>query len=184
MDYRIKRLPPFEESKQFHLFDREDRLRLVADHNSPWLTGLPGSHVQFGKPSGVMVASMDLKAPERVKNGRQHTAYAIVKDHAVFAILNKHVIPDKQPYYIIEVGELLWLALPHTDEPKHYSLYDEVPSDLMVYDEPNHSDLPDAIGNIYHEIGDYDYQAALPTVRTQDPTLITLALVFLIDTSE
>lgn len=181
MDYRILRLSPFGESRQFHLFDRDDRLRLVADHNSPWLSGLPGSHVRFGLPSGDQTAIMDLKAPERIKNGRQHTAYAVVKNHAVFAILNKHVIPGRPPYYVIEVGELLWLALPNTDEPKHYSLYNEVPSDLMVYDEPTQSDLPDPIGSVYHGIGDYDYQIAMPPHQPQNPSLIALSLAFLID---
>ena len=181
MDYRIQRLSSYGESKQFHLFGQEDRLELVADYNSPWLSGLSGSHVRFGLPSGDMVAFMDLKAPERMKNGRQHTAYAIVKDHAVFAIVNKHLIPERLPYYVLEVADILWLALPNANEPKHFSLYNEVPADLMVYDEPTQSDLPNAIGNIYHDIGEYDYQIVMPSNQPQSPSLIALALTFLID---
>lgn len=181
MDYRIQRLSSYGESTQFHLYDRDSKLTLVADHNSPWLSGLPGSHVRFGLPSGDMVAFMDLKAPEREKNGRQHVAYAIVKDHAVFAIINKHMLPERVPYFVIEVADILWLALSTTNEPKTYSVYNEVPSDLLVYDEPTHSDLPGAIGNIYHGIGDYDYQILMPPTKPQHPDLIALALTFLID---
>ncbi|MEM7336150.1 MAG: hypothetical protein AAF490_28980 [Chloroflexota bacterium] len=181
MDYRINRLSPYGESKQYHLFGQDDRLLLVADHNSPWLTGLPGSHVRFGRATGDVVASMDLKVPMRTKNGRQHTAYAIVKDHAVFAIINKHVIPERTPYYVVEVDGILWLALSSNDEPKHYAIYNEVPSDLLVYDEPSQSDLPNPIGSIYHDIGDYDYQIVMPPTRPQNPALVALSLTFLID---
>ncbi len=181
MDYRINRLSPFGESRQYHLFGQDDRLLLVADYKSPWLANLPKSHVRFGRSNGSEVASMDLKAPERMKNGRQHTAYAIVKDHAVFAIINKHVIPERPPYYVVEVADILWLALSSNDEPKHYSIYDEVPSDLLVYDEPSQSDLPNPIGQVYHGIGDHHYQIVMPPTRPQNPALVALSLSFLID---
>ena len=182
MDYHIQRLPSQQDpARQYHLYSHESKLVLVADYGSPWLSGLPNSHVRFGLPSGDLVGIMDLKAPEDMKDGRQHTAYALVLDHAVFAIINKHTIPERLPYYVIEVADILWLALPKEDQPKHYSLYNEVPSDLMVYDEPTQSILPEPIGHVFHAVGEYDYQIVMPSLLPKNPNLIALALTFLID---
>lgn len=181
MDYRIQRLSTSGESRRYHLYDESSKVIMVADYGSPWLVGLPGSYVRFGLPSGNLVALMDMKAPERVKNGRQHTAYAIQQNHAVSAIINRHTVDDRRPYYVIEVGELLWLALPSSKAIHHYTLYNEVPSDLMVYDEPTEAALPDPVGYVYADIADFDYQIVLPSQRPRNPQLIALAFAFLID---
>jgi hypothetical protein len=180
MDYRIRRLPPLEESRQYHLYDQENRLGLVADFGSPWLGGLRGSYVRFGLPSSDLVALMDVSVSSRKKNGRSHIAYAIQQNHAVSAILNKYQVGDKPPYFVIEADEQLWLALPQADQ-KHYLLYNEVPSDLMITNEPVTTSLPAPIGTIYFEIGEYDYQIVMPPQELNFPQLIMLALVFLID---
>lgn len=184
MDYRIQRLSHDGESRQYHLYDDSSKLRLVADFGSPWLAGLPGTYVRFGLPSGNMVALMDMKAPEREKNGRQHTAYAIQQDHAVFAIINRHTVEGREPYYVIEVADLLWLVLPTTGSTHHYTLYNEVPSDLMVYNEPTEAALPEPVGYVYSDIADFDYQIVLPAQRPKNPQLIALAFAFLIDEPE
>lgn len=182
MDYRIKRLSSNRESNQYHLYDRDNKLILVADHGSPWLEGLPRSHVRFAKPDGIGIASMDLKAPERTKFGRQHMAYALVANHAVFAIINKYWKDKQPPYFVVEVADILWLVLSNKEEPKNFALYNEVPADLMVFDEVSQSSLPDSVGNIYHGIGEYDYQISMPPVHPDNSALVTLALIFLIDT--
>lgn len=182
MDYRIQQLSSSGESRQYHLYDEKGKLALVADFGSPWLVGLPGSYVRFGLPSGNLVALMDMKAPGREKNGRQHIAYAIQQNHAVSAIINRHSVDERRPYYVIEVGDLLWLALPSSSNATHhYTLYNEVPSDLMVYDEPTEAALPDPVGYVYADIADFDYQIVLPSQRPRNPQLIALAFAFLID---
>ncbi len=158
---------------------------MIADHGTPWLPDDPQQHVRFALPSGDTVATMDLTwAPKPGRNGRQHIAYAIIVDHAVYAIINKYWNTKKanaQPYYVVEVAETLWLVLGKESDHQHFSLYGEVPSDLMIYDEPHQAELPDPIGYLYAGLGEYDFNIVMPTYQITYPALVSLALIFLVD---
>jgi len=158
---------------------------LVADHGTPWLPDDPQQHVRFALPSGDTVATMDLTwAAQSGRNGRQHIAYAIVMDHAVYAIINKYWnanAEDAQPYFVIEVAETMWLVLGKESDNQHYTLYDQVPSDLMIYDQPLQSELPDPVGYLYAGLGEHDFNIVMPTHQINYPALVSLALIFLVD---
>ncbi|MCA9929538.1 MAG: hypothetical protein KC419_13725 [Anaerolineales bacterium] len=186
MDFGIVRLSSeWPGAKLYHLYDKKGKLRVVADHGTPWLPVDPQQHVRFARPSGDLVATMDLTwLPKQQRNGRHHVAYAIIIDHAVYAILNKYWDGnDNQaaPYFVLEAGEELWLALDKPHEDRHYTLYDEVPSDLMITSDPQQSQLPEPIGYLYQGLGEYDYNIVFPTEQLQHPALVSLALIFLID---
>ncbi|KAA3657937.1 MAG: hypothetical protein DWQ04_26655 [Chloroflexi bacterium] len=187
MDFGILRLPSdIPTVKRYHLFDKKGKMILVADHGTPWLPDDPERHVRFALPAGDTLATMELtwtKKPGR--NGRLHTAYAIILDHVVYAIINKYLntrVENAQSYYVVEVAETLWLALSKETDDQHYSLYGQVPSDLMIYDEPQQAKLPDPIGFLYAGLsGEYDFNIAMPTHQINYPALVSLALVFLVD---
>ena len=186
MDFGTLRLPADSpEIKRYHLFDKKGKMILVADHGTPWLPADPQKHVRFALPSGDVVATMDLTwAAKKGRNGRQHTAYAIIVDHAVYAIINKYWDANNdevRPYFVIEVVETLWLVLGKETENSHYSIYGEVPPDLMILNEPNQSELPDPIGFLYAGLGEYDFNIAMPTHQIDYPALVSMALIFLLD---
>ena len=186
MDFGILRLPSgLPTIRRYHLFDKKGKMILVADHGTPWLPNDPQQHVRFALPSGDIVATMDLTwAAKPERNGRQHIAYAIIVDHAVYAIINKYWHTKKanaQSYFVVEVAETLWLVLGKESDNQHYSLYGEVPSDLMIYDEPQQADLPDPIGYLYADLGEFDFNIVMPTHQINYPALVSLALIFLVD---
>jgi hypothetical protein len=186
MDYGIQRLSSsIPDVRRYHLFDSQNKLKLVADHGTPWILPAGSNQVRFGLPSGEVRATMDLTWTAREKrNGRQHVAYAIIVDHAVYAIINRysHVEDNGQPdYFVLEVADTLWLALGKANSAGHYTLYDEIPSDLMISDTPEQADLPDPIGYLYQGLGEFDYNVVIPQKQITEPTLIALALSFLID---
>jgi len=186
MDFGILRLPSDLPSvKRYHLFDKKGKMILVADHGTPWLLDDPQRHVRFALPSGDTMATMDLTwAAKPKRNGRLHIAYAIILDHAVYAIINKYQntkVENAIPYYVIEVAETLWLVLGKKSDNQHYSVYGDVPSDLMIYDEPEQAKLPDPIGFLVAGLDDYDFKIAIPTHQINYPALVSLALIFLVD---
>lgn len=187
MDFGIKRLPfTAADDRRYHLYDQTGKLILVADSGSPWLRDRVGNHVRFATPSGVQMATLDLTyETKRQRNGRQHVAYAVIVDHAVFCIINKYW-QDKtdaapRPYFVLEVAELLWLVLQKPGDAPNFALFTGLPADLLVYNEPAVSDLPDPIGHIYHDVGGYDYNLMMPAKGLGQPSLIALVLAFLID---
>lgn len=153
---------------------------LVADHATPWLANFPSSYVRFADRAGKPLGSMDMTPMEKNRNGRSHSAYALVVDHAVFAILNRYQETPHPAYFVVESGESLWVALPTTDEAFQYNLYDEVPADLMTSEQPLQTQM-ESIGQIYQGVGEYDYRIDMPLLGSQDPGLLALALAFLIN---
>lgn len=190
MDYGIKRVrTDWPTARCYHVYDNRNRLILVADHGTPWLQPDPQQQVRFALPSGEPQASMDLTwMAKRSRNGRQHIAYAIILDHAVFAIINKYweeaADTGVLPYYVLEIADTLWLALAKPGADRHFAFYDEVPSDLMIYEQPQQSELPQPIGHIYHGLGHYAYNVAMPVQQLRHPALVALAMAFLIDQGE
>lgn len=188
MDYRIQRVhTDWPTARCYHAYDSRGKLVLVADHGTPWLVPDPQQQMRFGLPSGDELASMDLTwSGKRSRNGRQHVAYAIILDHAVYAIINKYweetADPEeKPPYYVLEISDMLWLALGKEGDSRSYAFYDEVPSDLMIYDRPQQSDLPEPIGHLYQGLGVYDFNVVMPLQAISRPALVMLALAFLVD---
>jgi len=185
MDFSVTFLPSDSASiRRYHLFDDSGKLALIADYGTPWLP-FPQKHVRFALPSAVVVATMDLTWEEKGRgkgNGRQHIAYAIIKDHAVYAIINKYAEPDSdKAYFVLEVGDMLWLVLGKDSPDRRYNFYDQLPSDLLIHHRPNQLDLPEPIGHLYKGLGVYDYNVVIPEDLVADPDLLSLALIFLID---
>lgn len=187
MDFGIRRLQGEQDAGQrYHLFDGKDRLQLVADHGSPWLPADEQNRVRFARPGGQVVASLDLpKEEKRVKNGRIHTSYALILEHAVYAILNKY--QDKQgkkrPFFTVEADGVTWLAWSETGSNVLLALYKEVPANLMVVNDPLESGQLDPVGAVSRAEERYDFSVTLPVHPFHHADLIILALVFLFDQS-
>ena len=187
MDFGIRRLHDEQGSgRHYHLFDAQDQLRLVADFASPWLPAGEADRVRFARSSGQLVASLDLPEEEgKKRNGRVHTSYALILDHAVYAIINKYQQTDnnKQPFFTIEADGVTWLAWSNPDSDILLTLYKEVPANLMVVSDPFESAPIDPVGAVKRAAGDRDFVVTLPVNPLHHADLVTLALVFLFDQS-
>lgn len=199
MDFGIRRLNlgGTAGATPYHLYERDDRLILVADTGTPWIVSDARQHVRFALPDGREVATLDLpwNGKAQAKKEARHNAYAIIQNHAVYAILNELSQPatgsnKPLPYYIIEVEAEMWLAIGQRLEGGtfDYALYDQVPTGMNTAAGLVRDDLPDPIGTIQTRgiIGDppYDYTVNLILGRVTHTALIALALVFLIDRAE
>ena len=119
VDFGIKRLRAEQKdaSRVYHLFDRDDTLKLVADYGSPWhLSEHADRTVRFAETSGKTIAHMDLAATDMKTTGsRQSRDYAIVLNHAVYAILSEYHSHDndstERTYFVMRVADSMWLAL-------------------------------------------------------------------------
>lgn len=188
MNFGIKRLYAEQVSGQrYHLFDGKGRLQLVADYASPWLPADEGNRVRFARSGGQVVASLDLpEGKGRVRNGRVHTSYALILNHAVYAILNKYQEEhgSASPFFTIEADGVTWLAWNETNsDAALLTLYKEIPANLMVVNDPLESAQLDPIGSVTEATGDYDFGVTLPVHPFHHADLIILALVFLSDHS-
>ena len=157
---------------------------LVMDHGSPWLPADSENRVHFSRSGGQKVATLDLPEGGGVsKNGRIHTSYALIIDHAVYAIFNQHQdeAGDKPPYFVIEADGLTWLAWPPQQENVLVNLYDEVPASLAVIGDPSELDLVEVSGQIRQADGAYHFTITLPDQQFRHAALIALALIFLIE---
>lgn len=186
MDFGIRRLLSEGNSGQrYHLFDSKDRLQLVADYASPWLSAEEQNRVRFARSSGQLVASLDLPEEEgRVRNGRSHTSFALILNHAVYAILNKYQDKqgDKPPFFTIEADGVTWLAWNDPDSDSLLTLYKEVPANLMVLSDALEAEKLEPVGAV--KAGDkYDFTVNLPINPFHHAATIILALIFLFDQS-
>ncbi|MCI0576715.1 MAG: hypothetical protein L0331_10970 [Chloroflexi bacterium] len=186
MNYGVRRLTAYDGVTRYHLFDDEHRLILVADRDSPWLSTEVHRFVCLARPDGAPVASLDLPWGSRYTSRLdvELTAYVLIREHAVYAIINEYRRRGKGrplPYYILEVEEGLWLAMAHNPVEPAFTLYDEVPKDLEAYEALSEADLPPPIGRIAPARGDYDITVDLATGRLEHADLVILSLVYLID---
>ena len=188
MRFGIKRLDAGgQNGRRYHLFDEGGRLKVVVDHGSPWLAAEPDHPVRFARSSGDVVASMGLaRHVSQSGSGQRYASYAIIVNHAVYAIINKHydsthVEGTSATHFTIEVEGMRWLALKQPARDAYICLYDEVPADLTVYDEPLEAPLPEPAGQVYQSTGEYDFAAEAAAGRLTHTDLVLLALIFLIE---
>lgn len=198
--YRVRRLPVAEDedARRYHLFDRSDQLLLVADQGSAWLPDGEAPQVRFSGPGGTRRASMDLPRSGDHRQGKKQN-FAIIFEHAVYALITamdlssgtSPLIPQpsttgKFDRLSIEVEGNRWLALRGIggEEGPLLTLYDADAADLSVTVDPESADLPEPIGLIEKETGDYQFGLTLPTGRLAQGPLLGLALVYLIDSRD
>lgn len=185
MDFGVKRLHTGQETgRRYHLFDAKGKLVLVADHGSPWLPTDAHRQVRLTRSGGQVVATFDL--PEKAgtaKNGRFQTSYALILDHAVYAIINEYqeASGDKPPYFTIEADGRECLLWRWSQASLSYNLYPEIPANLTIFDSPLESEILSVAGQIQHTDGRYDFTVTLPNRQFRHAALIVLALVFLLD---
>ncbi len=179
MKYIVKRLASDNQARCYHLYEPEGQLQLVADHGSPWLPNEPFRHVRFARPDGHPIASLDL--PWATESQQQGAAsYAVIHDHAVYAIINAFTEEDRPfAYYTAEVEGQRWLVMQHSAE---YHVYADVPSGMTFYEHPSELDLPPKIGQLQLEKSPIEMQMTLlDDQHLSEGGLFTLALVFLLD---
>jgi hypothetical protein len=190
VDFGIKRLRAEQKdaSRVYHLFDRDDTLKLVADYGSPWLpSGNADRTVRFARTSGKTIAHMDLAATATKVSGSRHSRdYAVVLNHAVYAILSEYQLQDdddvERTYFVMHVADSMWLALKEEGNQPYFTLYSEVPASLTSRSmRPMFSDLPEPIGEIDRELHQYDYAVTWQADGIEHAELLVMALVFLID---
>lgn len=181
MKYAIRRLSGDDRSRRYHLYDAEDQLVLVADHGTPWLSDEPFRHVRLALPNGEPVAVVDLPWPVENPRRPQAPVYAVIYEHAVYAIFSAHSgISRPFPYHIAEVEGHRWLVLPGADAVHH--LYAGTPSGLAFSQDPRELNLPPEIGRITAVDDPIQVELTLPPdVVLREPALFALALAFLLD---
>ena len=183
MDFGIKRLQSdINLGRRYHLFDGKGKLLLVADHASPWLPLDELNRVRFARSGGQVVGALDLPlGMGLLRNGRTHTSFALILDHAVYAILNKYQgeAGDRPPFFTIEADGMTWLAWSEPESESVLALYNEVPSNLMIVSDPVESALLDPVGTV-GQAGD-TFSVNLPINPFHHADIIMLALIFLLD---
>jgi hypothetical protein len=187
MDFRIVRLHADQEvGRRYHLFDGKGKLLLVADHANPWLPDDELNRVRFARSGGQVVGALDLPTGKgMVRNGRVHTSYALILDHAVYAILNKYQdeAGEQPPFFTIEADGMIWLAWREPDSESFVALYNEVPSNLMIVSDPLESNLLDPVGTVSQTVGATTFSVSLPINPFHHADIIMLALIFLLEQS-
>lgn len=189
MEFGIRFLEPHtRELQRCHFYDDQGKLSLVAEFGTPWQE-TENSKIHIADPGGEPLATLDFPGVETTgKQGRGRIGYALIYDHAVYAIVTKHapVDPDEEtslPYFTIEVEGERWLVLGERGNERlpisKFFLCDNAPSDLAVYANPLDA-CSESVGKIRRVVGDYDYDIVFPDGRFQQPRLISLALAFLI----
>ena len=188
MRFGIKRLGAGgRNGRRYHLFDEAGRIKVVADRGSPWLAAESNHHVRFARPSGDMVASMGLASHvSQSGSGHRYASYAIIVNHAVYAIINEYYDSTKTEgtfatHFTVEVEGMQWLVLEQAEGDLYFRLYDQAPTDLTIYNEPIEARLPEPVGQIYWSNGEYDFTAEIAAGRLAQASLVLLALIFLID---
>lgn len=195
ISYRIRRLPGDGDSaRRYHLFDRADRLLLVADEGSEWLPADDGPQVRFARPDGERVATMDLPRPADRRADKKQD-FAIIYEHAVYALitamdlssstgsLSRAAAVGTFDRLVIEVEGNKWLGLCWTgqEDGPLLVLYDAEAGGLATTVDPESTDLPAPIGLLEAGAGDYDFDLTLPAGQPKQGPLLGLALVFLVD---
>lgn len=189
MEFGIRFLEPHTEALQrCHFYDDQGKLTLVAEFGTPWQEE-EISKIHIATPDGERLATLDFPGVETTgKQGRGRIGYALIHDHAVYAIITKHAPLDSDddralPYFSIEAEGSRWLALGERENGRlpisNFLLCDNPPTNLAVYANPMDA-CSETIGKIRRVIGEYDYDGTFPDDRFQEPQLISLALAFLI----
>lgn len=189
MEFGIRFLEPYSEALQrCHFYDAQGMLTLVAEMGTPWHED-ESSKIRIATSSGEVLATLDFPGVETTgKQGQGRIDYALIHDHAVYAIITKYAPlnpgeEDALPYFTVEAEGERWLALGERDNGRlplsKFSLCDNAPSDLSVYADPLDA-CSQTLGQIRRVTGDLDYDVTFPDGRFQQPRLISLALVFLI----
>ncbi|MEM7113666.1 MAG: hypothetical protein AAF614_14605 [Chloroflexota bacterium] len=180
MDFGIKQLAA-EGATLFHLYDKWDRLRFVADQGSPWLIDKPGHYVRLARTDGHLVASLNLpwveeREEEVEENGRFPLSYAILIDHAVYAVIE--VYPQDN-WFVLEVEENRWLLMPNKEAPG-YDLLDNAPSTFRLKTKTFEAIAAEPIGQFEMGAFGYDVGATWPKKRPlRRPAILTLAVAVL-----
>jgi len=189
MEYGIRFLEPHSDVLQrCHFYDEQGVLTLVAELGTPWQDE-EDSKIRIATPGGELLSTLDFPGVETIgKQGQGRIGYALIHDHAVYAIITKHAPIDADeahglPYFTIEVEGERWLALGERGNGRSpiskFVLCDNAPANLSVYADPLDA-CDEAIGKIRRVTGDLDYDIVFPDGRFQEPALISLALAFLI----
>lgn len=189
MEFGIRFLEPHSELLQrCHFYDDQGMLTLVAEFGTPWQED-EISKIRMATPGGELLATLDFPGVETIgKQGQGRIGYALIHDHAVYAIITKHapVDPEEEeslPYFTIEAEGERWLALGERgngrSQASKFVLCNNVPADLTVYANPLDA-CNETLGKIRRVLGEYDYDITFPENRFQQPRLISLALAFLI----
>lgn len=189
MEYTVKFLESSTpEEQRCHMYVGQERLSLVADWGTPWLTGNSGK-VQFARPSGDVIASLEFPGLEsKSKGGQPRISYALIYDHAVYALFTKRPWPDQDeegvfPYFEIEAEGQTWLALGEVDNGrvphKSFTLCDAPPANLRTFARPLDICGDDPAGQIV-QLEQGAFRLNLPDGRFRQPQLILFALTFLI----
>jgi hypothetical protein len=183
MIFKVKRLHDATDAgRRYHLFDEAHHLLLVADQGSPWLPEEPTSRVRFARPGGEQIATLDLPRAGGAPPGKK-VSYAIIFNHAVYAILNAQAADPNSPRdYLLEVEGNRWFVTQEEPErPASLNIYSQSPADAEIYPE---TELPGPIGTIRlseESSGGYDFTISLPEGRLSQAALIALALVVIAD---
>lgn len=180
MDFGIKHLD-VEGALLLHLYDKWDRLRFVADQGSPWLVDKPGHYVRLARTDGHLVASLNLPwsndDEDVAKNGRFPLSYAILINHAVYAVIE--VYPEDN-WFVLEVEENRWLLTPN-ETVSGYDLFAEAPSTFRLKTKNFEAITADPIGHFQQGEFGYDFGVTLPKIALRRPAILTLALVVLME---
>jgi|GEM_PF-2205069 len=192
MKFFIKRLRAADNARRYHLYDATNTLLLVADYSSPCLSGDEEQEVRIARPDGFPLATLELPQPRSGKPERQRrTRYAVIHDHAVYALINAEVDPTAAialPYYVVEVEGLRWLALaqpavvPGGGCALGLALYAETAAHLAIYAGCLADDLPQPMGALEPQSDGYILSWTLPPdCELAQPDLLALALAFLLE---
>lgn len=180
MDFGVVRLyRELSTARLFHLYDKWERLRLVADHGSPWLAANPHHDVRLARTDGHLVATLNL--PWGVGVGEKRPlSYAVLVDHAVYAVFE--VYGGKRPLIVLEVEESRWLVAPNPAN-SGFTLFDNAPSSFRLRTSQPSEQTDPPIGHIYQQLDGYDFVLDLPAKRPlRRPAILSLALTVLLDT--
>lgn len=182
MNFRVKRLHGKRDSfRGYHLFDEEGTLILVADYGTPWVR-MANQEVRFAQSDGSLVATMSLMPPvDRGKFGRKSLSYAVVRNHAVYTVINEFQEEEERPYFILEVEQLRWLVALQTEKPEKWGVYDDIPANTRLITPANLLSFSEPVGEVQKTAESPIITLALPPAEIKQPALVMLALVFLLD---
>ena len=177
MDFGVKRLnSELGAARLYHLYDKWDRLRFVADQGSPWLADNPQHYVRLARTDGHLVATLNLPWGD-VDEEKRPFSYAVLVDHAVYAVFE--VYGGKRPLIVLEVEESRWLMAPDGD---HFNLFDNAPSSFRLRTGQAEEIADPPIGRLLCAQESYDFVLELPGKRPlRRPAILSLALVVLVD---
>lgn len=181
MDFGVKQLNvDLGTARLYHLYDKWDRLRFVADHGSPWLADNPRHYVRLARTDGHLVATLNLPWGDvNLAEKKRPLSYAVLVDHAVYAVFE--VYGGKRPLIVLEVEESRWLVAPNPHDDG-FSLFDNAPSSFRLRTNQAEEITEPPVGRLLCHQGSYDFVLELPNKRPlRRPAILSLALTVLLD---